>query len=176
MSTVASALSSVTVPLIAVGGPEVAMAAALMAGADRYLVGPVDRTRLRAVVVAHERRLAQASLSADRPGWLRSGRVTLGRLAVDWDHWRAEVDGRRVEVGPMRFRTLAYLASRRGHGPVRREELEAAVWGEGSILTPNALDRAIADLRAALRAAGVADGIVTEARVGYRLEPSAFGA
>ncbi|GAB3500399.1 response regulator transcription factor [Amycolatopsis cihanbeyliensis] len=77
---------------------------------------------------------------------LRPLGIDLGRLRVDGAVPRFWLDGQTVQLPPMEFLLLRYLAERAG-AVLTRRELIAAVWGEGATARSNTLTVHIMRLR-----------------------------
>ncbi|HEV3358520.1 MAG TPA: BTAD domain-containing putative transcriptional regulator [Pseudonocardiaceae bacterium] len=91
----------------------------------------------------------------------------LGPLSVTTD------DGREVEIGGARLRTLMARLALDAPSLVTTTELIDALWEVPPGDAPNALQSLISRLRKALRAAGVDDAVVQSQQVGYRLAVAA---
>lgn len=143
----------------------------LTTGADDYLVKPFAFKELLARVQALTRR---------RHGE-RSPVVRIGPLTIDTSaktaHITRAVAGRGaaavpVNLSPREYALLAYLAARAGK-PVSRAELEEHLYDDRSQVISNAIDSAVAALRAKLEAAGGAECaqlIHTRRKIGYVLK------
>jgi two-component system KDP operon response regulator KdpE len=93
----------------------------LDAGADDYVVKPFDPSQLEARVRAVLRRTATGP-SAGAPPVHR-----VGGLTVDPDRHVADVDGRRLDLTPLEFDLLSYLAQNPGRVVTKRQLLRE-VW------------------------------------------------
>jgi len=132
----------------------------LNAGADDYLVKPVDlgelEARLRAVL--------------RRPGSRRSVVLAYGNLKFDLASREAQVLGKAVGLG--RRETLLLEALLRAQGSVViRDSLDESLYGYDDQVTPNALEAAVSRLRRSLMEAGADVTIEAQRGVGYRLRP-----
>jgi len=113
----------------------------LEAGADAYLLKPVDPSEVLAHVHAVLRRHVSASGS--------DGRERLpvtATLSLDLEGQRLVGLRRDVALSRLEFRLLAYLVQRAG-APVSREELLRAVWGRRSECSPREVDVYVRYLR-----------------------------
>jgi two-component system OmpR family response regulator len=129
---------------------------ALDAGADEYLVKPVDLRELVARVRAFGRRR-----SGERPA-VRA----LGGIHLDERELSVVVDGTPVELTHREFRLLSYLIRRAGE-TVSRSDIMADVWSNGA-LASNVVDVYVRRLRAKLGGAG--GQLQTIRGVGYRFQ------
>jgi DNA-binding winged helix-turn-helix (wHTH) protein/tetratricopeptide (TPR) repeat protein len=98
------------------------------------------------------------------------GTYRFAEFVLDEGRHELRFRGENVRLAPQPFRLLAALVSRRGE-VVRRDELERALWAEGTFVDAEAgLNFCVRSLRRALAgAAGGADLVETVPRVGYRL-------
>lgn len=129
---------------------------ALRAGADDYLVGPLDRERVLARVLAAEPQRQRRAL----------GRFLLGDLTIDMLALQARWAGKPIILPPNEFRLLRFLAEH----PDRvftRDELIAALGRHEPPLDSRTVDVWIGRLRRALRAAGAPNSLRTVRSVGY---------
>jgi two-component system KDP operon response regulator KdpE len=93
----------------------------LDAGADDYVVKPFDPSQLEARIRAVLRRSRAAVATGDRPVH------RVGGLTVDPTRHVAEVDGKPLDLTPLEFELLTYLAANPGRVITRRELLRE-VW------------------------------------------------
>lgn len=130
---------------------------ALRAGADDYIVGPLDRTRIL------DRVLAVEGHAPPRPA---SDRLTVGALTIDTAALQARW-GRVPVVLPLNeFRLLRFLAENPDR-VLSREELIAGLGKHEPPLDARTVDVWISRLRRALRAAGANDPLRTVRSLGY---------
>jgi len=152
------ASSTVPILVITARGDEIDRVVLLELGADDYLVKPFGFRELVARIGAVTRRTALAAPSQNVV-------QQIGRLTIDRDARRVELDGAEVELTPKEFDLLAFLADR--PGAVRtREDIVEQVWDEHWFGPTKTLDVHIAALRRKLGP----DWITTFRGVGYRLE------
>ena len=130
-------------------------------GADDYVTKPFSVRELLLRVKAILRRDRAGSPQAAPNGVVRSG-----RLSVDLERHRAEVDGREVTLTALEFRLLTCLLERAGRVQTR-DVLLADVWGLESEVETRTVDAHVKRLRRKLGAAG--DAVETVRGVGYRL-------
>lgn len=143
----------------------------LTTGADDYLVKPFAFKELLARVQALTRRK-----HGERSPVLRIGTLTIDTSAKT-AHITRSMPGRGavkvpVDLSPREYGLLAYLATHAGK-PVSRAELEEHLYDDRSQVFSNAIDSAVAALRAKLTEAGGAgcpELIHTRRKVGYVLK------
>lgn len=136
----------------------------LTTGADDYLVKPF----------AFQELLARVKALARRRHGERSPILTIGPLTIDSAAKSVRVNKTAVDLAPREYSLLEYLAARIGK-PVPRSELEEHLYDEKSQVFSNAIDSAIAALRAKLDAAGCPPLIHTRRKIGYVLKEEAEG-
>ena len=152
------ATSNVPILVVTARGDEIDRVVLLELGADDYLVKPFGFRELVARIGAVTRRSALVAPSQNTA-------QELGRLTIDRDARRVELDGDDVELTPKEFDLLGFLAER--PGAVRtREDIIEHVWDEHWFGPTKTLDVHIAALRRKLGP----DWITTFRGVGYRLE------
>lgn len=120
--TMIRAVSDVPVVVATARDDEGLVVRLLDAGADDYVVKPFDLSQLEARVRAVLRR---TSGSGSTPPASPVHRV--GGLTVDPDRHVAQVDGQAIDLTPLEFDLLAYLAANPGRVVTRRELLRE-VW------------------------------------------------
>lgn len=146
-----------TVMLTARGGLEDRIAG-LDAGADDYLVKPVDIEELAARVRALLRRPGPRAVSMLESGLLRFDPVT-----------REARVGDRVMDLSRREADLLELLMRRLGTVVVREAIENGLYSFNEPVTPNAVEAIVSRLRRKLEEAGMAGQLHTVRGVGYML-------
>jgi two-component system OmpR family response regulator len=150
--------------LLSSRGEEVDRVLGLELGADDYLTKPFSPRELVARVAAVLRRSrAPAQVAAPQPI------LALGAVAIDRDRHEVRIAGAPVPMTATEFRLLATLAAHRGR-VLSRDQLIAAVHGDGHHLSGRTIDTHVRNLRARLAAAGAAPAelIETVHGVGYR--------
>ncbi len=133
----------------------------LDAGADDYVVKPVDIDELAARIRALLR----------RPGIRTPPVIEVGILCFDIAGRSARADGQTIDLS-RREADLLELLMRRAGGVVHRAAIENALYGFSDPVTPNAVEAAISRLRRKLEDAGMAGALHTVRGVGYMLKDS----
>lgn len=156
-----SGLKDVPVMMVSAKGEESDVVVGLELGAEDYVTKPFSPRVLMARVKAVLRR-RPGDAAPDATGALTLGG---GDVTIDPSRHIVRVDGESVELTLTEYRLLEYLAARPGF--VRtRDQIVAAVRGEGTVLSSRAIDVHIAALR---RKLGHAGGLIETVRgVGYR--------
>ena len=118
--------STVPILIVTARGQDQDKVHGLDLGADDYLTKPFSVEELLARVRAVLRR---AHLFADGNGQQLQPAVTLGDISIDFAQHRVEVAHQEVELTPIEYRLLAYLAQNVGR-VVTQDLLLDHVWGE----------------------------------------------
>ncbi|HJT64573.1 MAG TPA: response regulator transcription factor [Candidatus Limnocylindria bacterium] len=156
-----------TVPIVVLSarGGEATKVEALERGADDYVTKPFSTAELHARIRAVLRRTGGAA--ADQGGVIRNG-----SLEVDTVRHAVRVDGAPVALVPREFQILAELVAHPGR-LVTRGRLLRAVWGEAYSGEDHYVHVYVSQIRKKLAAAdrtgGLADLLVAEPGVGYRV-------
>ena len=131
----------------------------LDAGADDYIVKPIDVLELLARVRALGRR---------SPLW--TGDVlTLGDLKLDLTKLNLSKGGNNIQLSVREFQLMEYLM-RHPQQVLSRDQIEQALWSWGSEPESNAVTTLVRRLRQRLAAIGAKDWLETVYGMGYRLE------
>ncbi|WP_374406450.1 response regulator transcription factor [Pelagerythrobacter sp.] len=130
---------------------------ALRAGADDYMIGPLDRRSVLDRVLA---------LQSHRPGHRSTQRIELGDLSIDLTALQARWAGQAIRLRPNEFRLLRFFAE----NPNRVHSRADLIGGLGKLDPPideRTVDVWIGRLRRALKAAGAGDPLRTVRSLGY---------
>lgn len=130
---------------------------ALQAGAEDYLVGPVDRTKMLDRVLA---------LMSDRNVPLTHQVVERGPLFMDVDAWRTRWDGKNIALTPHQFRLLRFFAENPNRA-LQRSEIIEALGRDPSEFDGRNVDGSVRRLRAVFANEGVTLPLRTVRAVGY---------
>lgn len=131
----------------------------LNAGADDYLIKPVNLEELEARLRAVLR----------RPGARRSVTLTYGDIRLDTTTRAVDVASAQLHLGRREGLLLEALLRAQG-GIVVRDVLEESLYGFDDQVTPNALEAAVSRLRRSLADAAAGATIESQRGVGYRLK------
>lgn len=129
---------------------------ALKAGADDYIVAPLDRTKVLDRVMALQ---SQATRHA-------TDQIVLGRLTIDMIALRAMWSDRIIQLRPNEFRLLRYFAEN-PNKVLSRQDLIKGIGKQEPPVDERTVDVWIGRLRRALRAAGAGDPLRTIRSLGY---------
>lgn len=130
---------------------------ALRAGADDYIVGPLDRTTVL------DRVLALQSQQRQRHA---AGRFELGELTIDMAALQARWLDRPIPLRPNEFRLLRFFAENPNR-VLSRDELIAGLGKQEPPIDVRTVDVWIGRLRRALKAAGAGNPLRTVRSLGY---------
>lgn len=130
----------------------------LDAGADDYIVKPVDVLELLARVRALGRR---------SPLW-KGDTLTLADLHLDLTSFSLERATEKVQLSVKEFQLMEYLM-RHPQQVLSRDQIEQVLWSWGSEPESNAVTTLVRRLRQRLEAVGAKDWLETVYGIGYRL-------
>jgi len=133
---------------------------ALRAGADDYIVGPLDRQKVLDRVLA---------LQSRQPQRHAAQMVELGDLRIDLGAQQARWGERPIPLRPNEFRLLRFLAENPNRVLSRHEMIEGLGKQEPPI-DPRTVDVWIGRLRRAFRSAGAGNPLRTVHAMGYVLD------
>jgi two-component system phosphate regulon response regulator PhoB len=136
---------------------------ALRAGADDYMVGPLDRTRLLDRIMS----LSPGELHAAPPGNV----IRHGDLAIDSGTLQVSYRGRRIALMPNEFRLLRFFAEHPGR-IFTRSQLIAGLGKQEPTIDERTVDVWVGRLRRALLAGGAGNPLRTVRSMGYILDPA----
>lgn len=131
----------------------------LDAGADDYIVKPVDVLELLARVRALGRR---------SPLWT-GDTLTLGDLQLDLTTLNLARRKKKIQLSVREFQLMEYLM-RHPQQVLSRDQIEQALWSWGSEPESNAVTTLVRRLRQRLATVGAKDWLETVYGMGYRLE------
>ena len=119
--------SSVPIIMVTARGQDQDKIHGLDLGADDYLAKPFSVEELLARVRSVLRRSQFGATSPD--GQNVSPVITIGDLTIDFAQHRVTVSGQEIELTPIEYRLLAYLAQNAGR-VITQDLLLEHVWGE----------------------------------------------
>lgn len=131
----------------------------LRAGADDYLVKPFAFTELLARIEALLRRAA---------GGLEPS-LRVGDLTLDPRNGRLACEGREVQLSAQELRIMAFFMRHPGR-ILSRSVIADACWQDPELITDNAVEAQVKNLRKRLACIGARSRIVTRRGLGYVLE------
>ena len=131
----------------------------LDAGADDYIVKPVDVLELLARVRALGRR---------SPLW-QGDTLTLANLQLDLTSLNLKRGKDKIQLSVREFQLMEYLM-RHPQQVLSRDQIEQALWSWGSEPESNAVATLVRRLRQRLETVGAKDWLETVYGIGYRLD------
>lgn len=135
---------------------------ALRAGADDYIIGPLDRQRVLDRVLALQSRQQQRHATQ---------MVELGALRIDLGAQQARWQDKPLPLRPNEFRLLRFLAENPNRVLSRQDMIEGLGKQEPAI-DPRTVDVWIGRLRRAFRSTGAGNPLRTVHAMGYVLDAS----
>lgn len=159
---------AIPVVMVTAKSEEIDRIVGLELGADDYVTKPFSVRELMLRIRAILRRDRAAAAAPAIPTGVRR----LGRILLDPERHRAEVDGAEIGLTALEFRLLSCLLERAGRVQTR-EMLLSDVWGIDADIETRAVDANVKRLRRKLGPAG--DMLETVRGVGYRLREETPG-
>lgn len=136
--------SQIPVIMLTAVNEHVERTAAFLAGADDYIVKPFIPVELQARIESKLRRTSEGSFGVPKDS-------EFANLRLNFEELNAEVNGTKVDLGPIEFKILNCLVKNQGK-LVERQTLIDSVWG-GDSTSDRALDPHINSLRKKLKQA-----------------------
>lgn len=131
-------------------------------GADDYITKPFSVRELLARVKAVLRRYPEGEAEA-------LNNITIGELDLDFDNYRAQHDGLKVELSYKEFEILKYLYQHKNE-VISRDDLLNKVWGYEIYPTSRTVDNFIAKIRKKVeKDPANPEHILTIYGIGYKL-------
>ncbi|MDY0082368.1 MAG: response regulator transcription factor, partial [Ignavibacteriaceae bacterium] len=134
--------NGITTPIILLTakGEEIDKVVGLEIGADDYVTKPFSLRELLARVKAILRR--SDNLKADN----ETQEIKIGKLAIDFNSYKARLKNKDVAMSHKEFEILRYLWKHR-NATVSRDDLLTEIWGYDETLTTRTVDNFILKLR-----------------------------
>lgn len=155
--------SDLPIIMLTARGEEFDRVLGLELGADDYLVKPFSTKELVARVKALLRR-SRGQLQS------LSSEITAGLLTIDKERHRVSIGEEIVNLTPLEFDLLYFLAKNKGR-VFSREQLMETVWGYDFYGDARTVDTHVKKLREKLNHPGVKGMLVTVWGVGYKFDP-----
>lgn len=155
--------SALPIIMLTARGEEFDRVLGLELGADDYLVKPFSTKELVARVKALLRR-SRGQLQPATSG------ITAGLLSIDKERHRVSVKDEVINLTPLEFDLLYFLAKNRGR-VFTREQLMETVWGYDFYGDARTVDTHVKKLREKLTLPEVKKMLVTVWGVGYKFDP-----
>ncbi|MEL7148170.1 MAG: response regulator transcription factor [Bacteroidota bacterium] len=121
-------------------GEEIDKVLGLELGADDYIIKPFSLRELLARVKAVLRRTGQSAQAAT------PGRLTIGNLLIDFDHYEAFSEGAAVKMSHKEFEIIQHLWQHKNE-VVSRDQLLREVWNYENQPTTRTVDNFILKIR-----------------------------
>jgi two-component system, OmpR family, response regulator MtrA len=142
-------------------GDDMDVVAGLEAGADDYVVKPVEPRVLDARIRAVLRRVESVA----------SDRITFGELVIDRGALKVSLEGREVHLTPTELRLLLELVRHPGQ-VLNRRYLLRAVWDHTHVADSRLVDACVQRVRAKIEAVPAEPEFIHTVRgFGYRFSP-----
>ncbi|MDR3599230.1 MAG: response regulator transcription factor [Desulfosporosinus sp.] len=155
--------SALPIIMLTARGEEFERVLGLELGADDYLVKPFSTKEL----VARVKALLRRSTGQLHPV---STEITVGLLSIDKERHRVSVGDEIINLTPLEFDLLYFLAKNRGR-VFTREQLMETVWGYDFYGDARTVDTHVKKLREKLIPPEVKRMLVTVWGVGYKFDP-----
>ncbi len=155
--------SALPIIMLTARGEEFDRVLGLELGADEYLVKPFSTKELVARVKALVRRSTGQLHTV-------SSEITVGLLSIDKERHRVSIGDEVINLTPLEFDLLYFLAKNRGR-VFSREQLMETVWGYDFYGDARTVDTHVKKLREKLTPPEVKGMLVTVWGVGYKFDP-----
>ncbi|AFQ45548.1 response regulator transcription factor [Desulfosporosinus meridiei] len=155
--------SALPIIMLTARGEEFDRVLGLELGADDYLVKPFSTKEL----VARVKALLRRSRGQLQPV---SSEITAGLLCIDKERHRVSIGEEVINLTPLEFDLLYFLAKNKGR-VFSREQLMETVWGYDFYGDARTVDTHVKKLREKLNHPSVKRMIVTVWGVGYKFDP-----
>lgn len=166
-----SADAAVTIIFISGRNDETSIARGLDAGADDFVPKPVRAGELVARLEAQLRKVARlGALPADGTAQTKPDRLTFGAVEIDLLAREVRVKGKLVQLGPLQYRLLEYLARNAGVA-LSRDQILDEVYGISADIGTERVDVLVQRLRRKLGESAEEGGrIIAHPGFGYLLK------
>ncbi|WP_088187587.1 response regulator transcription factor [Desulfosporosinus sp. FKA] len=155
--------SGIPIIMLTARGEEFDRVLGLELGADDYLVKPFSTKELVARVKALLRRSSGQMHTV-------SSEITVGLLNIDKERHRVTIGDEVINLTPLEFDLLYFLAKNRGR-VFSREQLMETVWGYDFYGDARTVDTHVKKLREKLAHPTIKKMLVTVWGVGYKFDP-----
>ena len=154
--------SAIPIIMLTARGEEFDRVLGLELGADDYLVKPFSTKEL----VARVKALLRRSTGQLHPV---SSEITAGKLCIDKERHRVSIGDEVINLTPLEFDLLYFLAKNRGR-VFTREQLMETVWGYDFYGDARTVDTHVKKLREKLTPPEIKRMLVTVWGVGYKFD------
>lgn len=162
--------AALTIIFISGRNDETSIARGLDAGADDFVPKPVRAGELVARLEAQLRKVARLSEVPERAPEARRERLTFGAIEIDLLAREVKVGGNVVQLGPLQYRLLEYLARNAGVA-VSRDQILDEVYGIEADIGTERVDVLVQRLRRKLGDSAEEGGrIIAHPGFGYLLK------